>query len=77
MATAAEIIAAAATAAAEGVASATVDGNTAVQIDPLKQIQAADAIASRAAVGGVNAQGGSRSGWNTLRRSRVIPPGAV
>ena len=77
MATAAEIIAAAAIAAAEGVASVTVDGNSATAMDPLKQIQAADLVASRTALAGVNANGGARSGWRLLRPARGIPPGTT
>ena len=74
--TAAEILEAAAINAADGVISATVDGNSATGIDPLKQIQVADKIAARGAIAGTNANGGARSGWNGLRPGRMVPPEA-
>ena len=77
MPTADEIAAAAALTAAEGVQSATADGQSVTSIDPLKQLDVADRIAKREALAGTNPQGGSRSGWGMLRRARVVPPGGV
>lgn len=67
---------AAAAAAAEGVASAQADGQSATAMDPLKQIAAADALAARAALSGAAPGGGSKSGWRLLRPARPILPGA-
>ncbi len=75
--TPAEIADAAAAAAAEGVASATVGGQSATSIDPLKQLEIADKLAARQLAGQVNPNGGARSGWAGLRPARVVPPGAV
>jgi hypothetical protein len=74
--TSAEIATAAATTAADGVQSATADGQSATAIDPLKQLDVADRIAARESLAGANPQGGSRSGWRTLRPAQVVPPGA-
>lgn len=75
--TASELYDAAATLAEEGVQSATVDGRSATSMDPLKQIQVADAIAARELLAGTNDNGGPRSGWGLCRPARAIPPGAV
>jgi methylmalonyl-CoA mutase cobalamin-binding subunit len=72
-----EIIDAAAQNAADGVASGQVDGRQVTAIDPLKQLDVADKVATKAAVAGTNPQGGSKSGWRTLRAARAIPPGAT
>ncbi len=72
-----DILDAAATAAAEGVAAATGDGQSAVAMDPLKQIQVADKLASRAALAGTNPQGGPRSGWGCLRPGQANLPGQI
>ena len=66
-----EIADAAALAAATGVQSATgPDGRSATQMDPMKQLEVADAIAARtAATSGVNP-------WNGLRPTRIVFPGA-
>ena len=74
--TADELLDAAATLANEGVQSATVDGRSATAMDPLKQIQVADAIQSRDLISGTNANGGAKSGWGFLRPARAVPPGA-
>lgn len=71
-----ELYDAAATHAEEGVQSATVDGRSATAMDPLKQIQVADAIHSRDLIAGTNANGGAKSGWGFLRPARAVPPGA-
>lgn len=70
-----EIAAAAAQAAAEGVASATVEGRSATAIDPLKQLDVADRIQARQALTGTNSNGGPRSGWGATRPARAIGPG--
>ncbi len=75
--TAQEILDAAAQNAAAGVASAQADGQSATAMDPTEQIKAADMSAARAAVAGVNPQGGAKSGWRGLRAARAVPPGAV
>lgn len=72
MPTADEIAEAAATAAQEGVQSATVDGNSATAIDPLKQLDVADRIAARTAAAANNG-----CGWSGLAKSRVVPGGAT
>lgn len=74
--TADELYDAAAALAAEGVASATVDGRSATSMDPLKQIEVADAIQSRDLIAGTNANGGPKTGWAFLRPAKAIPPGA-
>ena len=63
--------------AADGVQSATADGNsaTAMSIDDLKK--ARDLTAATEAAAGTNANGGPRSGWGMARQARAIPPGAV
>lgn len=77
MATAAEIAAAAAAAAEDGVQSASVDGNSAMQLDPMKQLDVADRIEARSALTGSNASGGAKSGWRMLRPAQALPPGGV
>jgi hypothetical protein len=73
--TAQEIADAAATAAAEGVASASGDGESATAMDPEKQLDIADRLAAREIAAGTNRNGGAVSGWAMLRPARVIPPG--
>lgn len=54
-----------------------VDGQE-VQSHGLTEIIEADRyLAGKAALTGAAAQGGARSGWNSLRPARMIPPGAV
>lgn len=77
MATAAEIAAAAASAASEGVQSATVDGNSAQAMPPMAQLDVADRVQARDLLAAANPQGGARSGWRFLRPAQVIPPGGV
>ena len=77
MPTPTEIADAAAVTAADGVASATTDGNSATAMDPLKQLEVADKLAARALGESANPNGGKRSGWAGLRPARVTPPGAV
>ena len=67
-----EIADAAALAAEEGVQSASVDGNSATALDPMKMLDVADRIAARTAAA---ASGGC--GWSGLAKSRVIPGGAT
>jgi hypothetical protein len=74
--TADDVLEAAATVASEGVQSATVDGRSATSLDPLKQIQVADALQSRDLIAGANANGGPKTGWGFLRPARAVPPGA-
>lgn len=75
--TAQEIIDAAAQNAADGVASAQADGQSATAMDPVKQLQAADRIAAREMAATSSANGGPRSGWSMCRNARAIPPGAA
>lgn len=72
-----EIRDAAAQSAAEGVASAQGDQGSVTAMDPLKQLEVADRVATKAAVAGTNPQGGNKSGWRTLRAAKAIPPGAT
>lgn len=63
--------------AAAGPQEVSVDGQTAVE-RPLDEIITADKyLAQKNALTGTNASGGPRSGWNSLRPARVIPPGAT
>ena len=75
--TAQEILDAAAQNAADGVASAQADGQSATAMDPTEQIKAADMIAARTALTGTGTNGGAKSGWRRLRAARAVPPGAV
>lgn len=75
--TAQEILDAAAQNAADGVASAQADGQSATAMDPVEQIKAADMIAARALLTGTGTNGGAKSGWRGLRAARAVPPGAV
>ncbi len=64
-------------AAAKGIESVTVDGNT-TTARPLKDlIEAENHLARKAALGGTSARGGARSGWNALRPAKSVPPGAI
>lgn len=65
--TADELVDDAATLAAEGVASATVDGRSATSMDPLKQIQVAEKIAARQVT----------NAWGSCLRSRASLPGSA
>lgn len=40
-------------------------------------IDAKEYLDRKAALTGANANGGSRSGWGSLRPARVVPPGAI
>jgi hypothetical protein len=71
--TADEVRDAAALTAAGGVASATTDGQTAVTIDPVKQLDVADRLQARDALAGANRRGGAKSAWNKTRPAVAVP----
>lgn len=75
MATASDIADNIATTAAAGIASATVDGQSVQALDLSKQIEAQRAVATSTELAGANPQGGKRSGWNSLRPAKFVPPG--
>lgn len=63
--------------AADGVASAVADGNSATATPIADLITAEKHIAAKTALAGSNACGGPKSGWRLLRPARAIPPGGV
>lgn len=76
MATPAEIEAAIANAAEEGIAEAVSDGQSAKAMSIDDQIKAADRAAAVDAVSGANDQGGPKSPWTSLRPARIVTGGA-
>jgi hypothetical protein len=75
--TAADVAAAAAVSAAEGVQAATTDGQSVTAMDPLRQLELADKLAARERLAAANPNGGPVSLWGRLRPARVVPPGGV
>lgn len=57
--------------------SFTAGDQTTTVLDLEKRLKVADKLAGNSAVEGTNANGGAKSGWNTLRPARVVPPGAI
>ena len=70
-----EIADAAAELVADGVAAAASDGQSVTAMDPMKQLDVADRLASRTLGQQANAAGGSRSPWGMTRIARAVPPG--
>ena len=60
-----------------GVSSFTAGDQTTTVLDLEKRLKVADKLAGNDAVSGTNANGGAKTGWNTLRPARVVLPGAI
>ena len=72
-----EIADAAATTAEAGIEKSELDGEMMTAMDPMKQLDVADRLASRSLGQQANAAGGSRSPWGMTRIARAVPPGTT
>lgn len=61
--------------AAEAPQSASVDGQSVSEHSLSERIKADQYIRGQQAMEGTNSAGGAKSGWNTLRPARFVPPG--